>query len=70
MIIPYDSLLNLILNNSEIHNYIKITYPSKYEYFDRFRKRNGNNCRFVRAYLKEIYLLDKQVNGQLYTSLG
>lgn len=66
MIIPYDNILRLIDAEQEIKKYVENTYVNEWGYFLRFEKANGRHCSFCRAALKNIYLADRQVSGELY----
>jgi len=63
MNVPIDSLIELIQNSEECKTYLSTTYPYEYEIWTRFSAKNGTNCSFARAALKQMF------NKELHTEL-
>lgn len=55
MNVPIDGIILKIQNSEECRKYLSETYPYEYEVWTKFSTKNGTNCSFARAALKQIF---------------
>lgn len=62
MNIPIDTLVTLVQKSDKCQEYLAVTYPYEYEVWTRFSAKNGIQCSFARAALKQIFA--KELNTE------
>lgn len=60
MDVPYDLLINWLEQNGEFKRYVEDKYRTEYEYYRRFKEKNGRRCPIARSALKRMVQLALQ----------
>lgn len=69
MNVPYDIVIRWLEEDDQFRRYVEDKYKTEYQYYRRFRDKNGTRCPIARSAARRIFEFEFAIRGTEFTEL-